>query len=220
MSLSRRHSGLTLLEVLIALSIFSMIGIASYQVLNSTIVGQQQGDVYSSVLGKHLKALSVMDYDLQQWVDRSIRLEGEQTLAALMVGDEEYPLQFTRGGQRNPLLMARSSLQRIAYDVGPHPQAENEQSVFYRDEKSYLRRHIWQAVDRMADATPRTQVLLADVVGLTVSVITEDGPQLEWPLPATEKKQVDGKPATKILAIQLSWQSDDDNTFSRLYPVL
>ena len=212
--LKQTQRGLTLLEVLIALSIFSLIGVASYRVLNATIQSQQVSEVYSQLLAERQKALAIIDCDLQQVLDRSIRNTTVDRAEFLLINQELYPLEFTRGGRKNPLMLPRSSMQRIAYDIGPHPKSSNRDSQYYRDDRSYLRRHIWSALDREEDAPVIVQVLLADVSRLTVAVLSEEGRHQQWPLPEQKADPV------VPLAIEISLLNDDGDQLSRLYPVL
>ena len=207
--------GLTLLEVLIALSIFSLIGVAAYRVLNTTIQSQQVSDVYSQLLAERQKALTIMDRDLQQLLDRSIRSTLTDTAGFLQVNQELYALEFTRGGRRNPLMLPRSAMQRIAYDVGPHPQSANRDSQYYRDERSYLRRHIWSALDHEEDAAVIIQTLLPDVETLTVSVLSGEGRHQQWPLP-----EKDDEEPLAPLALELVLVDSGGDQITRLYPVL
>ncbi len=159
-----QQQGLTLLEVLIALSIFAVIGIASFQVLNTVIDVQKNGNAHSQQLAQFQKALMIIDTDLQQLVRRDIRHNTDKKQAYLLLdADSDYALQLTRAGRANPLRLARSTLLRVAYDVGLHPQVNEINSEFYGDKRKYLRRHYWQALDRNSDNTPTVQALLADI---------------------------------------------------------
>ncbi|ARN75597.1 type II secretion system minor pseudopilin GspJ [Oceanicoccus sagamiensis] len=215
--LSLQQQGLTLLEVLIALSIFSLIGIASYQVLNTTIQSQQATEVYSRLLSQRQKALMIIDRDLQQVLVRNIRNTTSDSVSFLEVNQQNYPLEFSRGGHRNPLMLPRSSMQRIAYDIGPHPQSANRDSQHYRDGRRYLRRHIWPMLDREEDASAIVQVLLPDIATLSITVVSEQGRHRQWPLPEEEGAE-DTPP--EPLAIEMAVVNQAGDQFTRLYPVL
>lgn len=215
--LSKSAAGLTLLEVLIALSIFSLIGVASYRVLNTTIASQRIGAALSTELSKVQKTMIVVDKDLQQIISRLIRTTKTQVADYLLVNHEKYPLEFTRGGRGNPLELSRSSMTRIAYDVGPHPESTNRNSAYYQSEIMFLRRHIWSALDKTDQQQALVQPLLADVKDLTVAVITESGRKVNWP----PNKMAKGKKREKPLAVEISWvYGDRDVPVSRVYQVL
>jgi general secretion pathway protein J len=210
-------AGLTLLEVLIALSIFSLIGVASYRVLNTTIASQRVGAVLSEELSAVQKTMLIVDRDLQQVVPRPIRTTTTQMADYLLVNHENYPLEFTRGGRRNPLELPRSSMVRIAYDVGLHPGAINKDSEHYQSETIFLRRHIWSTLDKTDQEEALVQPLLADVRDLAVAVITKSGRQASWP----PNKVAKGKKLEKPLAVEISWvYGDRALPISRIYQVL
>ena len=100
MNRSKSAAGLTLLEVLIALSIFSLIGVASYRVLNTSIASQRIGAVLSAELSAVQKTILIVDRDLQQIIRRPIRSNENVSKDYLVVNRENYPLEFTRGGRR------------------------------------------------------------------------------------------------------------------------
>lgn len=208
-----RRSGFTLLEVLIAISVFALIGIASFRVLSGVIDSQKTGDRHSAQLATFQKAMSIIDRDLQQFVDRPIRNGPDQQVGALLVNTGTYPLELTRGGWRNPLMLARSSLQRVAYDIGPHPGADDVKSPHYGDKRQYLRRIYWLALDRDPAAQPIVQALLPDVDDLQVSVISDQGLLSQWPPAAATGTSKTPEPK----ALEFSFTSSEFGTITRIY---
>lgn len=218
----RSQGGLTLLEVLIALSIFAMIGVASFRVLSSVVDTQKVGDVHSQQLTRLQKVLTLIDADLEQVVERNIRISEAEVAEYLEVKTGDYALQFTRGGWRNPLQLSRSSLQRIAYDVGPHPDRDKQESSHYQDDKNYLRRHYWRVLDRESSEGVIVQALLADVTDLTVAVINKNGRFTQWPVPkrgAPKAQTEDDKKANKPLALEFSFIHSSHGQLTRLYKI-
>ena len=214
--LKRRQRGLTLLEVLIALSIFALIGVASFRVLSSVVDAQQTGAAHSQQLARFQKALLMIDTDLQQLLTRDIRSAGDQRQAYLLIdSDERYTLQLTRGGWPNPLQLPRSSMQRVAYDIGRHPQANDRDSEFYGSQRNYLRRHYWLALDRSGDSAPQVQLLLADIDELQVSVLSERGRHSQWPPARSTNDDGDLRP----LAIEFAFVHPLLGKMTRLYKV-
>jgi general secretion pathway protein J len=216
--------GLTLLEVLIALSVFSIIGVASYRVLISVIATQQTTEKHSFKLNRLQKAMNIIDRDLQQLVQRDIRTrlepnstEDKKDAASLMVGGtNSYLIEFTRGGRRNPLKLSRSALQRVAYDIGAHPESGIESSSYFQDEARYLRRHYWSTLDRFSDSRPITQALLPGITSLKLTVIDSDTIQHNtWPPIQSTKQKVQVPP----IALQLIIEHETQGEISRLYKV-
>jgi general secretion pathway protein J len=214
----RSQGGLTLLEVLIALSIFSMIGVASFQVLSVVSTTQKVTQEHSIHLGKLQKTVSMLDSDLQQLVSRDVRVSAGSTSTGnvseyLVINTNEYAVEMTRAGWGNPLRLSRSSLQRVAYDIGPHPKANDVESVYYRDETLYLRRHYWRVLDRVEQSQRITQVLLANVEELRLAVLTDKGRFVQWP-----KKSTGGDDPV-LKGIELTFKHQALGNLSKLYRV-
>ena len=128
-----RQRGLTLVEMLVALGIFAMIGTASVAVVGIALSGQEQLSAQTGALGAIERARSLLRADLMQAVDRPVREGGlgagggSREAPALAGGDALPPdaedealgtllLTLTRGGWDNPGdARPRSELQRVEY---------------------------------------------------------------------------------------------------------
>lgn len=113
---SRRPSrGFTLIEALVALSIFSFIGVAAYQLLSSTSRLRESGEArFRAVSGLQL-ALRQLDEDVSQLAPRPIPTGREEHDPALDPAPVDADIAFTRAGWRNPLGLARARLQRVEW---------------------------------------------------------------------------------------------------------
>ena len=209
----RKQFGLTLIEVLIALSIFSMIGIASYRVLSTVAYAQHIGEEHSIQLSRIQKAMAMIDTDLQQLVSRGVRVSKTAVAGALQVNSDSYAIELTRGGWSNPLMLSRSSLQRVAYDIGLHPDVNNDDSSYYQDDTTYLRRHYWRVLDRTGQSPRITQALLPNVESLTVNVVSDLGRHTTWPLTSSSGK------SAMLKGIELRFEHKTLGEMSRLYKV-
>ena len=154
-----RPSGFTLLELLVAISIFSVIGLGSYQLLQS--VSESHARVRVSIDGyiRMSQALTIMQRDFNQFVARQVRDEYGETISPMVLDSEEFLIEFTRGGWSNPGGRSRSELQRVAY------------SIDYQEE--FLIRHFWVVLDRAEDSEPRSQILLESVTDFRVTGYTD-----------------------------------------------
>ena len=160
---ARSACGFTLLELLIALAIFSLLSVMSYSGLTSVLDQHARTDEAADRLGEMQRLYLLMQRDLEQIVARPVRNEYGDQLAALEGGDG---LQFTRGGWRNPLELPRSSLQRVGYA--------------FEDET--LVRYTWQVLDRVQDSLPRRQPVTDMLADLSVRYLsTTDTWQTSWP---------------------------------------
>ena len=158
-------AGFTLLELLVALAIFSLLAVMSYNglktVLNQQAVTEEQADA----LARLQKLYLVMQRDIEQAVPRPVRDEYGDELPAL-AGAEA--LQLTRGGWSNPAGRLRSSLQRVGYA--------------YEDEQ--LVRYSWNVLDRAQDSEPLRQALADEIEEMTIRYLGANNEwEEQWPNP-------------------------------------
>lgn len=114
----RAPNGFTLVEMLVALFIFSLLAVASVMLLRTAVdsdaaTGERLNDM--AVMQGYL---SLMEADLSQAVARSYRDQDGSRKAAFegaRDGSGELIFTFTRGGRSNLNGEARSSLQRVEY---------------------------------------------------------------------------------------------------------
>jgi general secretion pathway protein J len=181
------QKGFTLIEILVALFIFSVVGMISAQLLGRTLdayeVLEDRGDRLSQI---H-RAMFVVQRDMLQYQDRAVRTASGDSFPALMIGDEGS-LEMTRGGWRNPLQRPRSNVQRVAYRL----QGEN------------LVRAYWPVLDRLGGEEPLTQTILEEVDDLEFFVIDEQGEEHKiWP-PGPLAEDSPARVAGLILRISMS----------------
>lgn len=121
---TRTSLGFTLLEVLIAIAIFSVISMASFSifetVLNSDTVTKERTDRINELQ----RGFLIIERDILQIARRSVRLNGEAPQEAFLHIDNEsfssneQALGFVRHGWTNPgLLLPRSDMQSVAYQL-------------------------------------------------------------------------------------------------------
>ncbi|MCU7844962.1 MAG: type II secretion system minor pseudopilin GspJ [Candidatus Thiodiazotropha sp. (ex Monitilora ramsayi)] len=143
--------GFTLLELLIAVTIFAIIATFVYAGLDIVLDTKQQTDQHLARLSKLQLGLHLLQRDIEQSVNRPVRDQYGDSQPALRSGGlSDLLLELTRGGHANPLNQARSSLQRVAYQL--------------EDEALY--RIIWPTLDRAQESEPRRQLLFDAVKGI------------------------------------------------------
>lgn len=193
--MSRR--GFTLMEILVALGIFAIIGVIASQLLRQTIdvsdVLYNRGDR----LVELQRAFNVLSRDLEQVIIRSVRDEYGDHIEALLI-DTHGGFQFTRMGWSNLLNKPRSNLQRVEY-------------LFVDD---ILIRRYWPVLDRADTTEPIDQELLTDIYELEFALIDSSGIEhVAWP-PLGES--LDGSPQEAV-AFQLNMNVAPFGEISRMW---
>jgi len=172
--------GFTLLELLVALSIFSLLAAMSYSGLQAVLEQQSYTEQAAERLGELQKLYLVMQRDIEQIVPRMVRDEFGDAQLPVVGGDA---LQFTRGGWRNPAGRQRSTLQRVGYA--------------YDDEQ--LVRYTWSVLDRAQDSEALQQPLIEDVERMQLRYLDRNDEWREqWP-DANADADVDPEDLLRVL---------------------
>lgn len=165
--------GFTLIEILIAMAIFTLIGLASTGLLTTVIDSNDISEERFHKLQALQRAVTTIERDLQQAVARSIRIDGEKRPMVMaggkIDGSDDDGIGFVRGGWHNPQqMLPRSSLQYVAYRL--------------RDNK--LERLYSTYVDNVIGYEPKIRVLLEDVESFNVefktSVKNQSKAEAKW----------------------------------------
>ncbi|MEX1221517.1 MAG: type II secretion system minor pseudopilin GspJ [Idiomarina sp.] len=161
---SRMQSGFTLVEVLVVMMIFAVIGMASYQVVNGMINTEQQSSARQSELEKLQYAMLIMERDIRQIVARPVRgAQGDNanmyvTTDRDLTNSDSGTLGFVRTGWQNPGdMFPRSALQPVVYRI-------------YNDQ---LQRVSYPYVDQVG-ADPNIQVVMQPVSELRFRFIANN----------------------------------------------
>lgn len=164
----RHLRGFTLLEMLVALAVFGVVGVMAGRILTGVMDMSEFTRVRSDALADAARAFAIIERDVTQLAHRSVRDEFGLPAAPLTVGGGATTLaEFTRAGWQNPLALPRTQLQRVAY----------------AQEEDTLVRLFWPVVDRADSTEPLTQTLLAGVDQVTFLVRDADGGEhTYWPL--------------------------------------
>ena len=146
---SPQASGFTLLELLVAMAIFAILGTLA---LSGYTELQQQSEYAEQRLERLRevqRAMQAIGQDLAQIEPRPIREPlGESLIPAVLATDSiEYGLQFTRAGWSNTAGLARPTLQRVGYRL---------------DGEGLWRDH-WPVLDRTLVTEPTRVKLLGKV---------------------------------------------------------
>lgn len=195
--------GFTLLELLVATSVFAIMSVMAYGGLSSVISNSTQTEIQLEKLQTVQHAMFMMTRDFTQIVKRNIRDEFGNTQAYLTAGTNiDYLVEFTRNGRRNPAKLLRSHLLRVAYKF----------------EDNNLIRLFWPQLDRVQGMEPYEDILLEDVKLAELRYLDDSG---EWhdqwpPLSATAAP---GATSDSPRAIEFKLELDGWGELTRIYKV-
>lgn len=164
--------GFTLLEVLIAIAIFSLISISSFTIFDSVLKGDETAKQRSARQNELQRAFLIIERDITQMARRSVRLNGEAPLERLIqntsdsFASEEQAIAFVRHGWTNPgLLLPRSDMQAVAYRL---------------TEETVQRLH-FNFVDAVVGEEPKVRPLISDVTEVAFEYYDGKKWQETWP---------------------------------------
>ena len=162
----RRQGGFTLIEMLVAMAIFAVVGGISATLMSQVLANEATMGVRSERLGELQRAMLILKRDLMQITDRSVRDMLGEAMPPVMIGSNGM-IEFSRLGWRNPLGARRAELQRVAY----------------RLEDGNLLRAYWNVLDRSQSSEPLVQQLLTEVRQVEFLALSADGEEHSfWPL--------------------------------------
>ena len=158
-------SGFTLIEIVIALAVFAVVGTMAFTGLNSILKWQADLEVRSEQIKSIQLTLKYFERDINRTVFRSIRDQYGDRQPAFS-SDGETIMSFTYSGWRNPAGLLRSNLQRVAYEV-------NEQELI---------RHSWNRLDGAISEDARDVVLLEEIDEVELEFLNQANTWVDrWP---------------------------------------
>ncbi len=181
-------AGFTLIEILIALSIFSIMAVMSSTVLYTTFNARDKTTEHAIRLSKLQVAMVLIERDFSQIVNQPISVASISQAGVVGLSEE---IKFSRGGVINPLFEEkRSTIGRVKYFL----------------DNNKLIRSSSVAINRAKQLTSQTEVLLSNVLELKFEYINKNGlVQQQWYNKELPK------------AIRISLQLDDWGKISQIY---
>lgn len=195
---SQGNKGFTLLELLVAIAIFVVMSFMAYSGLSSVLESRQLTDKVTDRIAAVQMAVSFMQRDLEQALDRNIRDEFGSPAAAFLANElGDLRLEFSRHGYPNPAELSRSHIQRVGY--------------VFEDETLY--RQYWAVLDRAQDSVPARDILVEEIKEVSFRFLdTKNQWHVNWPPVNTEKPLQAGLPK----AVEFSLSFDDLGKIRRL----
>lgn len=160
----KKIRGFTLLEIIIALFIFSIVSIIVVGALHNVLTTQSSAQKKAERLSELQITLLLMSRDLEQVINRPIT-NSSGNAEGFMGATRE--VTFTRAGFENPFgQLQRSTLQRIRYEVN----------------HGKLQRLTWPTLDQTHTTKPDVKILLNSVLDLQFEYLDKNGHfQKTWP---------------------------------------
>ncbi len=166
-------AGFTLLEILIALFIFSIVSMIMVSALHTVFTSQSTTAKHADALTKLQIAFLLMSRDFEQTINRPIT-NAKGMVDPPFMGTHNT-VSFTHGGFANPLgMMQRSTLQRTEYSL----------------DNDHLIRSIYPVLDQTQKTLPSHRILLHSTTDLRFDYLDNQGKfQNNWP-PTDQKQSV------------------------------
>lgn len=160
-----KQAGFTLLEILIAMSIFAMIAVGATQILTRVTDSNDLSNERFEQLQELQRAMLIMERDFLQMVPRKARINGQTSPLVIAggefeLGSQDYAFSFVRQGWHNPQMRIKRSTQ---------------QGVAYRLVDNQLERLYSNYVDNPIGSEPKTRVILKDIESFKVEILREVG---------------------------------------------
>ena len=200
---SNKTLGFTLVEILVALLVFAVVGLLSTRLLSQSIDNQNNLQDRGQRLAEIHRAMRVLQRDIVQLSRRKIRDAQGEELPALIVSDQGA-IEFSRVGWRNPLRQPRSEVQRVGYR--------------WQDEK--IIRGYWLTLDRSYDAEPAYQTLLENVEAVEFFAVDQLGNEhKQWPLDPEANVVTEEGEALYLAAILVRAEIEPYGMIERIWQV-
>jgi general secretion pathway protein J len=188
MPMLRNAKGFTLLEIMVALFVFTILAMIMTHALHSVLGVEKSTNEHAARLAEMQMALLFLEHDLEQAVDRPIlNREGMQEVA--FIGDNQH-IEFTHGGLANPDgRLVSSTLQRTKFI----------------NSENHLQRQSYEVLDQVADSKPDIRLLINNVSELKFEFLDSKGIYRNaWP--AANDTKADVMPvAVKISFVVAHW---------------
>ncbi|NKQ09295.1 type II secretion system minor pseudopilin GspJ [Pseudomonas sp. SST3] len=198
-------AGFTLLELLIAIALFALLGLATYRMLEAVLRSDEVVRAQETQLRQLGRAVWRLERDLMQAVPRPVRDgygDEQNAFVGQLAGFEGgAALELTRSGWRNPTGMRRANLQRVRWRLAGDT----------------LERLYWIVLDRDLDSEPRVQQVLDDVIELRLRYLdAENSWHEEWPPFEFGRGDPEEQARRLPVAVEVSFDHQRYGTITRL----
>ncbi|MGE0113567.1 MAG: type II secretion system minor pseudopilin GspJ [Steroidobacteraceae bacterium] len=169
---SQSVSGFTLLELLIAIAIFAVVGVLAMSGYNELLMQRERAAQTMARARAVQRAVTRLAQDFAQLEPRAVRDATATTTnpALYFNAAGTYVVELTRAGWTNPAGVSRSTLQRVGYRL--------VDGKLYRD--------YWTVLDRTLSNTPAQALLIDKVTAFSLRFMDRNRQwQTGWPADST-----------------------------------
>jgi len=197
MKTNQNQRGFTLLELLVALAIFSMISVMAYGGLQTVITTKNTTQETSARIAEVQMLVMRISNDLRQAIARKVRNEHGDSIPAMQSEPSNNgTLEWSRAGYRNPASLKRSNIQRIAYKI----------------EENKLIRLSWPVLDRAQDTEAFDSEVLSNITSIEWRFLNNQNVWVsQWP-----EKNNKGINYALPQAVEVSLELEDYGKIRRL----
>lgn len=199
MELNKSSFGFTLIEIVVALAVFAIVGVMASSGLNAILKWQSDLNQKSEQIKSIQLTLKYFEKDINRAIGRTVRDQYGDSQPSFS-SDGETIISLTNSGWRNPAGLLRSHLQRVAYEFS----SDNE-----------LIRHSWNRLDGAISEDAREIILLKDVEEFEVEFLNPVNNWVDqWP-PINVNENDAGLPR----AISVTFNAAPLGTITRIFTV-
>ncbi len=202
-TIQAKYSGFTLIEVLVAVAIFAIMGTIATLALKRIFIHKQILSQHIQEMNQLQMAVTMLRLDISQMIDRPVR-DKKGSIEQSVTGSSSQ-ITFTRTGNVNPLgYFNISHLQRISYSGG-----------------GVLNRAAWPVLDNAPQTKSSNRELLKDVSNWKLTYLNE---QLEryssWPARnANKSTNSEEKPNPIPTAVEVEFNYKNQGLITVLIPI-
>ncbi len=191
--------GFTLIELTVALAIFALLSVMAYQGLDTAQSAKRHTDERMLSFKALQMTWVIMQRDFEQIIDRPIRDEFGEPVAAL-TNNTDSLIEFTKIGERALTGKARGAMKRVAYRI----------------EDETLQRLQWSVLDRGGANTPLQRPLLENIESIHFRYLSDNGQwRDQWPPSQGFSKNDAADPMPKVIEVTL--ETKDWGEVKRLF---
>ncbi|MES9857140.1 MAG: type II secretion system minor pseudopilin GspJ [Sedimenticola sp.] len=180
-------AGFTLLELLVAITVFAIMSMMAYGGLHTLLTARDHTDRAAQQFAMLQSAFLFMQQDLTQAVNRGVRDEFGDSQPPFSGGDGDTLLSFVHGGAMG-VERVRMALQPVAYRL------DGEQ----------LQRLSWQVLDRVQGSEPEVLDLTDGVLGVELRFAADEW-HGTWPQQGGDKELPPLPKAVEVVLTTERW---------------